>query len=235
MNSEDVKNSAFLAVGTSLQLAVPAGGVTIQCGSTLLGWREGAWLICEWPYQLGQPVECRPGLPCAVRYWHAGKLIGFRSELRMNVEQPLPLWFLGFPTTVEEVAVRKHVRVPSWEPLLLFQADLPPSGDGARFGPVAGGVLLDLSASGCRVALTSDHADVIPGTPVRLEFDLPGIGRVSNLAGVVKNVALEPDRLHVGIEFVFNRMEYIEYRGWGGTVRKAIEVAVMQKGGAEPW
>jgi hypothetical protein len=233
MNGAGVKESACFAVGTSLQLGVQAGGKNIQCGSTLLGWREGTWLICEWPFQLGRPVECRPGMPCTVRYWYAGKLIGFRSELHMTAAEPLPLWFLAYPTTVEQVPLRKHVRVPSEEPLLLLRADRPPSAGGAVLGPVAGGVLLDLSESGCRVALTTDHADVIPGTSIRLEFDLAGIGHVTNLAGIVKNVAHQTDRLHVGIEFVFNRMEYIEYRGWGGTVRKAIEVAVAQRRGVE--
>lgn len=229
MTDEGVRGSAWLAVGVSLQLGVPAGGQTLQCGSTLLGWHQGAWLICEWPFQLGQPVECVPGMPCIVRYWHAGKMIGFRSEVRVSVLQPVPLWFLAFPAKVEEVAVRKHVRVPSQEPLLLLRTDMPPVAGQAVLGPVTGGILLDLSESGCCVALMTNHATLCPGTAIRLEFDLPGIGHVSNLAGIVKNVAVQPERCVVGIEFRFDQMEYIEYRGWGGTVRKAIELAVLQK------
>ncbi len=33
----------------------------------------------------------------------------------------------------------------------------------------------------------------------------------------------------VGIEFRFNELEYIEYRGWGGSVRNAIEQWTTQK------
>lgn len=33
----------------------------------------------------------------------------------------------------------------------------------------------------------------------------------------------------IGVEFRFNQMEYIEYRGWGGTVQNAIEQCVQQK------
>lgn len=229
MNEEYVKGPEFLAVGVSLQLGVPAGTEIVQSGSMLLGWKDGAWLICEWPFQLGQAVECQPGSPCAVRYMYAGKLIGFRSQLRMMVRQPLPLWFLAFPTTIEQVPVRKHVRVPSQEPLVLLRTeDNQPAGRDV-LGSIAGGILLDLSVSGCCVALTARHADVSPGTTVRLEFDLSGIGHVSNLAGIVKNVTPHHDRLHVGIEFLFNRAEYIEYRGWGGSVRQAIEHCVRQK------
>ncbi len=229
MNDEHVKEPGFLAVGVSLQLGVPAGTEIVQSGSTLLGWKDGAWLICEWPFQLGQAVECPPGSPCTVRYMYAGKLIGFRSELRMRVAQPLPLWFLTFPTTVEQVMVRKHVRVPSHEPLVLLRTEGNQLAGRDVLGPVAGGILLDLSVSGCCAALTANHADVIPGTSVRLEFDLPGIGHVSNLAGVVKNLTLYQNRLHVGIEFLFNRAEYIEYRGWGASVRQAIKHCVVQK------
>lgn len=229
MNDEHSKGLGFLAVGLSVQVGLRVGTETIHLGSTLLGWKEGAWLICEWPFQLGQAVECQPGSPCTVRYMYAGKLIGFRSELRLRVLHPLPLWFLAFPTTVEQVPVRKHVRVPSQEPVLFLKTEGDQLAGRDVLCPVAGGFLLNLSVSGCCVALTANHADVIPGTSVRMEFDLPGIGHVSNLAGIVKNVTPHQDQLEVGIEFLFNRAEYIEYRGWGGSVRQAIEHCVLQK------
>ncbi len=67
------------------------------------------------------------------------------------------------------------------------------------------------------------------GSTVRLEFELPGLGHITNLTGVVKNVDTGHGNETVGIEFRFDEMEYIEYRGWGGSVRQAIEQCVFQK------
>ena len=68
-----------------------------------------------------------------------------------------------------------------------------------------------------------------PGTTVHMEFELPGLGHITNLAGSVKNTDTRGGEDLIGIEFQFNQMEYIEYRGWGGSVRQAIEQWTVQK------
>lgn len=73
-----------------------------------------------------------------------------------------------------------------------------------------------------------------PGSTVRLEFELPGLGHITNLTGVVKNVDVGYGAETVGVEFRFNEMEYIEYRGWGGSVKNAIEQWALGKS-AEPF
>ena len=42
-------HSSILRVGLPLQLVIESGQDKVNCGSTLLGWKERAWLICEWP------------------------------------------------------------------------------------------------------------------------------------------------------------------------------------------
>lgn len=69
------------------------------------------------------------------------------------------------------------------------------------------------------------------GSTVRLEFELPGLGHITNLTGVVKSVDVRNGSESIGLEFRFNEMEYIEYRGWGGSVRQAIEQWTIQKSG----
>lgn len=69
------------------------------------------------------------------------------------------------------------------------------------------------------------------GSTVRLEFELPGLGHITNLTGVVKSVDVRHGSESIGLEFRFNEMEYIEYRGWGGSVRQAIEQWTIQKSG----
>jgi hypothetical protein len=223
-------HSTFLMVGLSLQLAIGSGQGKVNCGSTLLGWKERAWLICEWPFHFGQAVPCEAGTRCLVRYLVDGRLIGYESEVRTTQTSPVPLLYLAFPQTVEEIHLRKHVRVPSNEPLLLIHVD----GRGAvcvdsKGDSTMGGLVQDLSVAGCRVTFQQPRLNLQQGSTVQLEFELIGIGHVSNLTGVIKNVAEHESTKSIGVEFCFDGKECIEYRGWGGSVQKAIEYAVLQK------
>ena len=220
----------ILSVGLSLQLTIESGHGKVHCSATLLGWKDGLWLICEWPFQSGQVVPCETGARCLVRYLVAGNLIGYESEVRLTQTSPVPLLYLEFPQTVQEIHLRKHVRVPSNEPLLLIQVD----GRGAvcvhsKRNSTMGGLVQDLSVAGCRVVFQQPRPHLLQGSTVHLEFELIGIGHVSNLTGVIKNVAEHESTKSIGIEFRFDGKECIEYRGWGGSVQKAIEYAVLQK------
>ena len=223
-------HAPILMVGLPLQLVIGAGHGKVNCGATLLGWKAGAWLICEWPTHLGHAVPCETGTRCLVRYLVEGKLIGYESEVRNTQTSPVSLLYLAFPQAVEEVHLRKHVRVPSNEPLLLLRGE----GKGAvsvvsKGHATMGGLVQDLSAAGCRVTFRQPHPHLLQGSTVILEFELIGIGHVSHLTGVIKNAAEDEHTISVGIEFRFDGNECIEYRGWGGSVQKAIEHAVLQK------
>ena len=45
--------SSFLTVGLPLKLSLTLNGQKGMYGSTLLGWKDSAWLVCEWPSQIG--------------------------------------------------------------------------------------------------------------------------------------------------------------------------------------
>lgn len=222
--------ASFLSVGLAIKLSLTLDEQKVMYGSTLLGWKDHAWLVCEWPLPLShdQRVEC--GTRCTISYLHEGKLVGYRSEIRDLITSPVPLLFVAYPKAVEEMHLRKHLRVSANEPILLMQADqanmstsvLPANG-------YLGGLLKDLSGGGCSVTLVQRPAWLRPETTVRLEFELPGLGHITNLTGIVKNVDVGHGNETVGVEFRFNEMEYIEYRGWGGSVKSAIEQCVFQR------
>jgi c-di-GMP-binding flagellar brake protein YcgR len=223
--------ASFLSVGLPLKISFAVGQQKVMYGSTLLGWKDHGWLICEWPLQLGHDRQLEAGTPCTVSYLHEGKLVGYRSEIRDRISSPVPLLFMAYPKTVEEMHLRKHVRVSSSEPILLMrrtdrghssEASLPTS-------DYFGGLLKDLSKGGCSVVLAQRPAWLCPDSLLRLEFELPGLGHITNLTGVVKNSDLSHGGDMVGIEFRFNELEYIEYRGWGGSARQAIEQWTLQK------
>jgi hypothetical protein len=218
---------SFLSVGLSLQLCFVDQQGNAQYGSSLLGWKTGDWMICEWPYHLGRPVPCRVNEPCLVRYMYDGRFIGYPSVIRDRQLEPFPFLYLAFPQSVEELALRKHARVSFKDPLPIKISECGPAGRRTDRRTIDG-LMHDLSLTGCCVALPA-RAAWTPGTAVCLAFELRGIGHVSNLSGVVKNVAEGPRHTELGIEFIFTGTEFIEYRGWGGTVRKAIESCVLQK------
>ena len=227
--------ASFLSVGLPLKISLALGQQKVLYGTTLLGWKDHAWLVCEWPIQLSHDQKIAGGTPCTVSYLRDGKLVGYRSEIRDLMTSPVPLLFIAYPKTVEEMHLRKHLRVSTIEPILLMRADhhsvsesvLPTSN-------YFGGLLKDLSEGGCSVALIRRPAWLRSGATVRLEFELPGLGHITNLTGIVKNVDMRDGSEMIGIEFRFNELEYIEYRGWGGSVRNAIEQWTTQKSAALP-
>ncbi len=222
--------SSFLSVGLPLKISFAVGQQKVMYGSTLLGWKDHAWLICEWPLQLGHDRQLEAGTPCTVSYLHEGKLVGYRSEIRDLIGSPVPLLFIAYPKTVEEMHLRKHARVSATEPILLMRDDQSHSSESALpSGDYVGGLLKDLSERGCSVALAQRPTWLRSGATVRLEFELPGLGHITNLTGVVKNTDTRQAEDSIGIEFRFNELEYIEYRGWGGSARQAIEQWTLQK------
>ncbi|SPP65171.1 flagellar brake protein [Nitrospira lenta] len=213
--------ASFLTVGLSLKLSFTLNGQKGMYGSTLLGWKDHAWLVCEWPLQAGHGTEIPQGTPCTVSYLHDGKLVGYRTEIRDRLSAPVPLLFLAFPQTVEEMHLRKHARVSSCEPIVLARMD--------SVTAIVGGLLQNLSIGGCSVIVPQAPAWLRAGTSLRLEFELAGLGHVTNLTGLVKSSEATEAGCILGIAFRFQDMEYIEYRGWGGSVHQAIEQWTAQK------
>lgn len=226
-------SSSFLTVGLSLKLSLTLDQQKVTIGSALLGWKEHSWLVCEWPLQLGHTTEIPKGTPCTVSYLLDGKLVGYRTEIRDMVASPVPLLFIAFPQTVEEMHLRKHTRVSSSEPALLIRTDSHTTTSSPISSPdYAGGLVKDLSLGGCSIALAKTPSWIRPGSIMRMEFELPGLGHVTNLTGLVKNTDVRDGTDLIGVEFQFDGMEYIEYRGWGGSVQQAIERCILQKQGS---
>ena len=225
--------ASFLEVGLSLQLSLAGEESGAQYGSTVLGWKHRSWIMCEWPFHFGQPIPCAAGTTCVLRYIYAGRIIGYRTEVLHVQLQPFPLLLLACPSTVEAVPLRKQGRVLAYEPVVLLQVAGGVGDRQSTHQPRIGGLLTDLSASGCAIRLQRRMQDFFPGMVVRVEFEIVGTGHVNNLTALVRNVSLQADGTHLGLEFQFDGKETIEYRGWGGSVKKALESFVLQKQSVE--
>jgi hypothetical protein len=124
--------------------------------------------------------------------------------------------------------------MPMNEPILIRHRNdgLPPRGPDA-LTPI-GGLVTDLSVAGCAILLQRPVKEFFPGMVLRVEFELVGIGRISNLAGLVRKISMQGSDSLLGVEFQFDGKETIEYRGWGGSVHKALEFFLLRRKPFEP-
>jgi len=221
--------STFLTVGLGAHLTLSKDKANVLYGTSILGWKQDSWVMCEWPFQLGTPISCDPGTAVLVRYLHQGKMIGYSSEVLSVHRQPFPFLLLSFPLILEEMSLRKGSRMPMNEPILIRHRNdgLPPPGPDA-LTPI-GGLVTDLSVAGCAILLQRPVKEFFPGMVLRVEFEIVGIGRISNLAGLVRKISMQGSDSLLGVEFQFDGKETIEYRGWGGSVHKALEFFLLRR------
>jgi hypothetical protein len=221
--------SAFLSVGLGVQLTLSRDKANTLYGATILGWKQSSWLICEWPFHLGAPISCDAGAQVLLRYLHQGKMIGYSSEVLDTFTQPFPFLLLSFPLTLEEMPLRKGCRMAMNEPILIrHRNDELPVCASDLLTPI-GGLVIDLSTAGCAILLQRPMNEFFPGTVLRVEFEIVGIGRINNLAGLIRKVSKQGSDTLLGVEFQFDGKETIEYRGWGGSVRKALETFILRR------
>ena len=219
----------LFVVGTPVQLTVSLADEDLCCKATLLGWKIGAYVITDLPMRDDIPMEATTGSPCEVRHVFGGRLLGYCTEVRSIQTVPEPLLFLAFPHRIDQILARKSPRVQLRQTVRMTPADPEAVRAAVPARPSLCGTIEDLSTAGCRVELVETETALSPGTLLKLEFDLPGLGRVSSLTGRLKYWRTEPMRILAGIEFQFHQTEIIEFKGWGGTVKRAIEQFVVMR------
>ena len=129
-----------------------------------------------------------------VRYIHQGEIFGFKTTVIGTISSPFKLTFIACPIRVERINLRKTARVDCHIPATLTTGDRP-----------LAGMILDISASGCRFSTRtqSDEATLhVPvETAVSIAFPLLGQEGTVKVQGKVKNVHQDGNRLVSGIVF----------------------------------
>lgn len=155
--------------------------VTIQVGDDIEGRMRGTllgrvtddrMLLCGLP-----PAVLKVGDRVIVRMVQSGKAWGFESVVREMVSEPALLYFLDIPAAVETLSLRKAERLAVFIPADVRSRD----GDGADVLMLKG-VMLDISAGGCRLYT---KRRVPANAPVNVSFALPGDRQLLTLSGVV--------------------------------------------------
>jgi c-di-GMP-binding flagellar brake protein YcgR len=175
--------------------------VFIQCqGSSerlkfdLIGLAPGRYLIVA-PSGATDPVSLlKDNQEVVVRYLHRGEVLGFRTTVLKQLDNPYPLIFLAYPKTVERFNLRKDARITCNLPVAATVKDQKLSG-----------VITDISLGGCRVVLRSvenlDSGLFLPEASLLLDFTVPGGDGPIHLKCLIRNAHLAKEKIEVGVEF----------------------------------
>jgi len=186
-----------VAAGT--ELSVEIDGVFGQFKSTLVGQRDGRYLIIRTPLTPpGITTKLFRGNKVMVHYLEEGRTCSFESTILVSINDPDPLLFLAWPSLIEEKSLRGARRIDTYIACVMAVRD-----------KVVEGIIIDLSVSGCR-CLVPTH---LPGGLLHLHLgDLLLIeasvgGRAARLQGKIRNVEVLHTSAQVGIHFEHLRPE----------------------------
>lgn len=180
-------------IGTRMLLEFPTSGERLS--ASLVGMDQGDYFILKVPLTIGIRHFLHPGNQITLRYVHRGRVHGFRSGVVEYLVKPFSLLFLAYPTNMETVELRRDHRVGCFFPATLSL------GKGAFKG-----MLLDISASGCKVMVDIERTPaarelLVPRASLGLSFHALDPTARYALAGNVRSVSNETGRMHLGLRF----------------------------------
>jgi c-di-GMP-binding flagellar brake protein YcgR len=192
----------FFPVGVPLQVEI--SGVSIKMSSISVGYLAGHWLIIKYPSTgaFGSIAsKLFKGNKITVRYINGGDVFGFRSELLGMTTDPLRLLFISYPTSVFRRSLRSNRRIECYLP-----ADIR-SGEKTKDRNVVGdGIIVDISGAGCNFTMIKGSADqVLPDVRVNdmvvFYVQLPGVEDRLEIAGNIRNIQRDSQRINMGVQF----------------------------------
>lgn len=181
-----------IAIGTQLTLQIVGSEERIK--SDLIGIRSHDYLICDIA-SIEILKQFRPGTIIIVRYLYFGNIYGFRSSVITSVSKPSLIVFLSFPEAIENHSLRKKERVPCNIPV-----------KAKVLTTEVNGVILDLSAEGCKFGMKVSKNDVARlfqvDDDITIFLPFLGIeGPEDGIQAIVRHIVEDEDKRIMGLQF----------------------------------
>lgn len=186
-----------LAAGSEVLLEIEALKLRIKC--MLVGFETGQYIIIRLSSKdlIGnfRSEQVKSG-NLLVRYLYQGAVYGFRAEVLNIVSTPAKIFFLSYPSKIEEYVTRDRDR---------FDCVLPA---GTMLdNDIIDMVIIDISNEGCQCVIKTsagknalyNQMQVNKMLDIRVQF--PGKEGTYRLPGRIRNLSKGQDRITLGIKF----------------------------------
>jgi len=188
----DRKISPQFAVGLPIFYEYNQKNRKVRGQASIIGWHRPDIVITTVPADT-RLLLISTGTELIVRYLFEGAVYGFVTHLIAKQQQPLPMWMLEFPELVEVKNLRRSPRIS------VFISAAGADGESM--------VMLDLSAQGARLAVTS-MLDV--GELIRLSFTLPDGNKINDIFASVMRVENNRQERCIGVQFDESDREQVQ-------------------------
>lgn len=135
-----------------------------------------------------------PGNRVTVKYILENLVFGFMTTVISKTIKPFPLLFLEYPQTVECLDLRHQDRAICFLPAMVYWQSQEYPGN-----------ILDISSSGCRIAVGRDAASSLAaleeGAPLFCQFNPDG-GEEVYAKCAIRNAHRSESQLSIGVEFI---------------------------------
>ncbi|NPU85491.1 MAG: flagellar brake protein [Syntrophaceae bacterium] len=164
--------------------------------SLLIGAEHGRYLIVKLPHVPDLVSKLYQKNHVIVRYLHAGKVFGFRSTLIGSIKEPVRLFVLSYPESIESHNTRKNERFDCLIPASIHMEGLPEETGWKGF-------INDMSMGGCRFrAKVNDYPDLATltmGETVTLSFRFIGEETWQALVMELRSLTVDKKMVTMGL------------------------------------
>jgi hypothetical protein len=184
-------------IGTDMQFEVT--GVKGRVKLKMLGLLKKHFLLFHVPLKVIEALGTSTlvaGLPLKVRCISRGAVFGFHSKVIHLSQVPYKILCIEYPEVLQKQEIRSSQRARCLLPASISDGSLTLEGSVA-----------DISRTGChfqakRTDLEDQRAKLVKDdSEVSTLIALPGINGKQKINSIVRNLSLEPDKAHVGIQF----------------------------------
>lgn len=187
----------YLAIGSEVLIEIETLKLRIKCA--LVGLETNRYIIIRLSERdlVGnfRSEHIKSG-QMIVRYLYQGAVYGFRAELLNVVATPAKIFFLSYPTKIEEYVMVSRNR---------FECVLPA---GTMLdNEIVDMVIIDISEEGCQCVIKAgagknsvyEHMQVNKVLDIRVQF--PGKDGTYRLPGRVRNLSKGEGKITLGVKF----------------------------------
>ncbi len=163
--------------------------------SLLIGAEHGRYLLVKMPHVPDLVSKLYQKNHVIVRYLHSGKVFGFRSTLIGAIKEPVRLYLLSYPESIESHNTRKNERFDCLIPASINLEGLPEEIE-------CKGFINDMSIGGCRfrakASACTDLDKLNVGDTLNLSFRFLGEETMQMLVVELRSMVVDKQQVTMG-------------------------------------